>query len=688
MPKSISETRLCVGFFAVCLALNVGFSVVGLRNSLLEVHEFRQIQTAFTARCLQEQGWSLAYPTPLFGPPWSVPMEFPLYQEIVAKLSSWTSLPLEITGRLVALGFLYLSLPACFALAGCLGLGRERRWLLPGLVLLTPAYLYYSRTFMIESTALCASAWFLLGFIRALDTRLPGWLAVAVGCGMIAALVKVTTMGIFLIAAAAYLIWRWQDLWRRREPGAAALVIRAAIAIIPAIAIGAAWVRFSDHIKLSNPLSAYLASGNMRIFNFGTLGQRLTIEFWERIAYHTRIAIAPLFNLALVLVFTLLLGRHHRGRSLFVLLCFLAGPLVFANLYYVHDYYFYASGLFLLAAVVLAWNQVLELEMFSRTGRWAVIFVSAVVQLCAYIPGYFQTQRQPLGTPPELAAILATATRPDDVILIFGQDWAARVPYYAHRRAVMIPDVQFDHADAINSVLDRIEPGRVTALVASGTPRKYPDALKPYLHRLDMRQDPILINSESVLYLAETRMSEALVKLEAAPPKTFHFTAPSVDSAFSIPRLRVLGPSLSDPSLTAMMSPRPAEIIYPFGLTLHNIDGRSAFNAHAPTDLIFQPPAGATEIVAEFGIVDGAFTGKNHTEGVEFRVENVDPAGRHHTLHTIYLSPNERPADGGMKTMRFSLPAGLKGQIWFRTLPGHTGSIACAWAYWAQIDIR
>src|SRR5690606_6186431 len=124
--------------------------------------------------------------------------EFPLYQYLSAKLRSATGATLEVSGRLVALGFLYLELPACFGLAGCLGLSRNRQWLAPALVLLTPVYLYYSRSFMIESTALCASVWFLLGYVRTVESGSRRWLVVAMVCGMVAAVVKVTTAAVYL----------------------------------------------------------------------------------------------------------------------------------------------------------------------------------------------------------------------------------------------------------------------------------------------------------------------------------------------------------------------------------------------------------------------------------------------------------------------------------------------------------
>ena len=48
--------------------------------SLLDRYQFRLTQTALGAYWLQRDGFSLAHPLPIFGPPWSVPLEFPLYQ--------------------------------------------------------------------------------------------------------------------------------------------------------------------------------------------------------------------------------------------------------------------------------------------------------------------------------------------------------------------------------------------------------------------------------------------------------------------------------------------------------------------------------------------------------------------------------------------------------------------------------
>ena len=137
-----------------------------------------------------------------------------------------------------------------------------------------------------------------------------------------------------------------------------------------------------------------------------------------------------------------------------------------------------------------------------------------------------------------------------------------------------------------------------------------------------------------------------------------------------------------------MMSPAPAVILHPFGLTRNEVGGKSVFNAHVPTDVIFDLPKGAGEAYAEFGVLPEAYAGKNSTEGMEFRLEWVSLEGKHRILCSIYLSPSRFPSDRGQKNLRVRLPPGARGQLWFRTLPGPTGSIAFAWAYWARIEFR
>ena len=106
--------------------------------SLLDRYQFRQSQTALTAYWLQQDGFQPAYPLPIFGPPWSVPFEFPLYQWIVALLANATGLSLLSAARLVGIGFFLLGLPAVYGLAAGAESNPRRRLLVPAAVLVAP----------------------------------------------------------------------------------------------------------------------------------------------------------------------------------------------------------------------------------------------------------------------------------------------------------------------------------------------------------------------------------------------------------------------------------------------------------------------------------------------------------------------------------------------------------------------
>ena len=71
---------------AVLLVFTVLIHLPTFDQPLVERHNFRQTQTAFTARIYHEEGIDLFDPKlPVLGPPWEVPFEFPLFQAAASK---------------------------------------------------------------------------------------------------------------------------------------------------------------------------------------------------------------------------------------------------------------------------------------------------------------------------------------------------------------------------------------------------------------------------------------------------------------------------------------------------------------------------------------------------------------------------------------------------------------------------
>src|SRR5262249_24099130 len=144
-------------FFLACFAYFVYAVQLGWHGSLIEDQGFRQTQTAITAYYMVGQAPKLAYETPVLGPPWSIPFEFPLYQWLVAGIVTALHTPLDQTGRFVSIAFYLLTLFPANQILKELRFSKPSRLVILALLLTSPFYIYWSRSFLIESTALFLS---------------------------------------------------------------------------------------------------------------------------------------------------------------------------------------------------------------------------------------------------------------------------------------------------------------------------------------------------------------------------------------------------------------------------------------------------------------------------------------------------------------------------------------------------
>src|SRR5688500_10269558 len=77
--------RVELAAVAALLVVFVALLAPTLDHPLLDKHDFRQTQTAFTARIFHEDGIDLFHPrVPVLGEPFEIPFEFPLYQAIAS----------------------------------------------------------------------------------------------------------------------------------------------------------------------------------------------------------------------------------------------------------------------------------------------------------------------------------------------------------------------------------------------------------------------------------------------------------------------------------------------------------------------------------------------------------------------------------------------------------------------------
>ncbi len=185
--------------------------------------------------------------------------------------------------------------------------------------------------------------------------------------GMLAALTKITTFLVVCFPLGLVLI----ALLLRRQVRQAA--VAAATLLIPVLT-AAAWNSYADSLKRLNPMAAgFITSRALWRWNFGTLAQKTSWQLWQSMLSRS----VPEVVGAAGVVFiggAALASRTYRGPALVALLTFILGPALFTNLYAVHDYYFYASGIFLLAFVACGFFALLELG-----GRRLAPFVAGIL---------------------------------------------------------------------------------------------------------------------------------------------------------------------------------------------------------------------------------------------------------------------------------------------------------------------
>lgn len=91
----------------ISIILSFAVRIPGLYN---KSHEWRPLQTEMTSYWFVKDGINLInYQTPIFGPPWGIPFEFPLFQAIAAVIAKTGLFNLEFASRLTALLCFYLS---------------------------------------------------------------------------------------------------------------------------------------------------------------------------------------------------------------------------------------------------------------------------------------------------------------------------------------------------------------------------------------------------------------------------------------------------------------------------------------------------------------------------------------------------------------------------------------------------
>lgn len=672
-------------FFGASLVFALWALTLGWNSNRLPGVEFRQAQTAISIHFIQqENNYSLAYPMPVLGKPWSVPMEFPLYQWTVAWVGQATGLGLVQAGRLVSVVCFLGALPAVFLLLGHFGVARWRRLAGLAMFLTSPLLLFYSRAVLIETMALCAALWFVVAFLRAVETRHVVWLAVAMVAGSVAGLVKVTTL---LLHMLPLVVWCLVRLWRERARWVSEVAWMAA-AVAPAVVASVWWVGQADAIKALNLLAGFLDSSNLRGFNLGTAETRFSAEMW---AYKLRILREEVTYWPLLIAAGFWLPLAGARRALAALGCaavFFAALEIFPELYAYHDYYYVANVGWLLLAFGLVLVGLLERVRLAVAAPVLALAVS--LQAGYFVQHYLPQQRVGGDGGDSLSIALSLVTQPDEVVVIAGQDWNSMTPFHARRRALMLRLAVVQDPALGRRALAALAPDRIGALVIG---EKIPSAewLLDELERAGFDRRPVLHWRGETLYLPRDRIDGAILTLatrlagevQLGAGRAWPVGDGGADSDFSGRWVDLATAPARQVSFFDGMKPRPVRFYAQFGVSLERGGGRQDFGAHPVTRLVFALPAGRHVLRTKVFFSPAAFAPEvapgEQTNGVQVILRQAGGERDGRVFFDRLIDPVRRVSDRNRLALAIPFDLESAGEVELYIGPGPDNQLTRDW---------
>jgi hypothetical protein len=421
-----------------------------------EMHDFRQAQTSLLTRSFIENGVNLESPMPIFGTNSNIPMEFPLFQILSAGISSILKVNSSISTRMLSIIFFQITAILTYFVAKRF-LRKDIGFSFLLLFQATPFALVWGHSALIEwmpiafilASVLCADMW------AKQDSRINSILLVCLSCMFFITgfLVKVTT-GIALTTLILVILAKSKNGKNLAEKSLKTKSLFIALTIILALAASEAWTNYSDGIKQSNRMTTFLTSNSQQNRILGSLSQRLSLSTWTHIFDDW----GGIFGGATIILFlsiALILSKNERPFIFIIFLSSLVGPLVFTNLYYIHNYYSIViyPCIVLLAAFLISKIEVFTVFKNNLFKSFVIFLIMGGAFFTSSGRGYAFSLLHPDRKTSEILKIKTNVPGTEGVLYL-GCDWSPVWPYETNHPALMIPSIV---GDAIDWKLKNIE---------------------------------------------------------------------------------------------------------------------------------------------------------------------------------------------------------------------------------------
>ncbi len=116
------------------------------------------------------------------------------------------------------------------------------------------------------------------------------------------------------------------------------------------------------------------------------------------------------------------------------------------------------------------------------------------------------------------------------------------------------------------------------------------------------------------------------------------------------------------------------------------IDGITVVVVHAPSQMVFDVPAGARFVSGKFGMLPGTYTAGGNTDGALFLIYWSNGTDRVE-LFRQYLDPVNAIADRGLHDFNLPLSERTGGQLFLEIQSGPRNNTSWDWTVWTDINI-
>lgn len=443
--------------FIFSIVAYIFFNVAVLNDPILVQHGFRQTHNALVSYYLIMDGFSFSYEAPNWGEPWSVPHEFPMYQWVVAQITTYLHIPLTVSGRILSLISGLLVCIPIFHTLKILKIKKETIFLCLSLILSAPTFIYWSGTFMIETSALFFSCCFIFFIIKiSLGDRKISTLIFSGGFLSLAMLQKITTaFPVLLVMGLVLLIYLIKNQSFTKER---IYIAQLAISLLIPCLIFLAWFLYADYLKSMNPLMSGLTLTSSIDWYFGTLKDRASSQLWLGTIFESTIIPSSGILIGFISFMFFILKNKDKKLKLIIfvsLLLFLVPFLIHTKVHINHKYYQVANIIFWSIISGLCINYFIDyLKLHNNKKIFLILFVllSNYLFFCHKYFFHYKSQIQEHNKRTIiLGEYIKSNTDSNKPIVIFGYGGSSTLTFYSERKAISLSS-EIQAVDVINNI--------------------------------------------------------------------------------------------------------------------------------------------------------------------------------------------------------------------------------------------